>query len=114
MAQVTGYYDLSDLVNDLGLQPSEKPQAREIIKRVFSALASATAQSHQDPHKPNLVVLDDIGSFCIESIQGRSYVIRGKVVTKPHRLKVEFYPAEVFRQIVKENLPEDIKHLEVL
>lgn len=105
---VTGYYSLTDLVNQLESQFGiDEDLLREIVQATFKNIADATGVGK------NLVVLDGIGSFKTEGRQGRSYRINDKVVEKGAYIKFKFKGADELLKIVKASLPEPVKHLEV-
>jgi nucleoid DNA-binding protein len=108
LEDVTGYYSLTDLVNQLESQFGiDENVLRDLVQTTFKNIAEAAGIGE------NLVVLDGIGSFKTEGRQGRSYRIGEKVVEKGAYIKFKFKAATELRQIVKGVLPEPIKNLPV-
>lgn len=109
------YFDLTDLTNAVVAEQGSDPgETRAIIEMAFEKLAEAIARAGENPHDPNPVVFRGVGSFAVEAIQGRRYLVNDEFLEKPMRFKVEFYPAEKFRNIVQANLPADVKHIQVI
>jgi len=118
MTEIKGYYDFSDLSNELADKFNLSAQhCKNIVEAAFDAIARRVGESN------NIVVLDNVGTFELGRQLARTYKLPDgldgdglplfKEVNTPTKLKVKFRPAKAFSKLVQDNLPEELKHIKV-